>query len=358
MKRVLELIISLIATAATYALMHVVLFMDLFKFQHKLPVYVPTVIAVIVGLIFYFLLATPLAGLLLKRLNQTEERLSKMNLKELSLSVIGCIVGLVLANLIGMAFNGFGALGTFIVVLLNILFGILGIRVARRKKDDVNVRTLKEVLMTTPPSTAEDSIYGRPKILDTSVIIDGRILDLLQTGFIEGKIIIPDFVLEELRHIADSADSLKRQRGRRGLDILNEIQKQLAVPVEIQSFHPGQQMEVDSMLLKMADSMDAFVVTNDFNLNKVAEFQGVRVLNINELSNAVKPVVLPGEEMVVTIIKAGKEAGQGVAYLNDGTMIVVDGGSKHIGETITVIVTSVLQTAAGRMIFTKMIAAT
>ena len=157
MKRVLELIISLIATAATYALMHVVLFMDLFKFQHKLPVYVPTVIAVIVGLIFYFLLATPLAGLLLKRLNQTEERLSKMNLKELSLSVIGCIVGLVLANLIGMAFNGFGALGTFIVVLLNILFGILGIRVARRKKDDVNVRTLKEVLMTTPPSTAEDT---------------------------------------------------------------------------------------------------------------------------------------------------------------------------------------------------------
>ena len=171
MKRVLELIISLIATAATYALMHVVLFMDLFKFQHKLPVYVPTVIAVIVGFIFYFLFATPLAGLLLKRLNQTEERLSKMNLKELSLSVIGCIVGLVLANLIGMAFNGFGALGTFIVVLLNILFGILGIRVARRKKDDVNVRTLKEVLMTTPPSTAEDSIYGRPKILDTSVEI-------------------------------------------------------------------------------------------------------------------------------------------------------------------------------------------
>ena len=162
MKRVLELIMSLIATAATYALMHVVLFMDLFKFQHKLPVYVPTVIAVIVGLIFYFLFATPLAGLLLKRLNQTEERLSKMNLKELSLSIIGCIVGLVLANLIGMAFNGFGALGTFIVVLLNILFGILGIRVARRKKDDVNVRTLKEVLMTTPPSTAEDSIYGRP----------------------------------------------------------------------------------------------------------------------------------------------------------------------------------------------------
>ena len=211
--------------------------------------------------------------------------------------------------------------------------------------------------MTTEPMTADDSITGRPKILDTSVIIDGRIMDLLQTGFIEGKIIIPDFVLEELRHIADSADSLKRQRGRRGLDILNEIQKQLAVPVEIQSFKADKPMEVDSMLLKMAEKLDAFVVTNDFNLNKVAEFQGVRVLNINELANAIKPVVLPGEEMNVTIIKVGKEQGQGVAYLNDGTMIVVDGGSRHIGETKTVIVTSVLQTAAGRMIFTKMIAA-
>lgn len=280
-----------------------------------------------------------------------------MNVKELALSVIGCFIGLVIANLIGLAFQSFGPLGTFIVVLLNIFFGILGIRVARRKKDEVNVRTLKEVLMTTTPATADDSITGRPKILDTSVIIDGRIMDLLQTGFIEGKIIIPDFVLEELRHIADSADSLKRQRGRRGLDILNEIQKQLTVPVEIQSFPKEQHMEVDSMLLKMAEKLDAFVMTNDFNLNKVAEFQGVRVLNINELANAIKPVVLPGEEMQVTIIKAGKEAGQGVAYLNDGTMIVVDGGSRHIGETRTVIVTSVLQTAAGRMIFTKMIAA-
>ena len=203
----------------------------------------------------------------------------------------------------------------------------------------------------------ESEIYGRPKILDTSVIIDGRIMDLLQTGFIEGKIIIPDFVLEELRHIADSADGLKRNRGRRGLDILNEIQKQLMVPVEIQEFTTSQPMEVDSMLLKMAESLDAFVVTNDFNLNKVAEFQGVRVLNINELANAIKPVVLPGEEMQVTIIKAGKEPGQGVAYLNDGTMIVVDGGNKFIGETKNVVVTSVLQTAAGRMIFTKMVTA-
>ena len=185
------------------------------------------------------------------------------------------------------------------------------------------------------------------------MIIDGRILDILNTGFIEGKIIIPDFVLEELRHIADSADSLKRNRGRRGLDILNEIQKQVAVKVEIVEFHTKENLEVDSKLLKMAQKMDAFVVTNDYNLNKVAEFQGVRVLNINELSNAVKPVVLPGEDMQVTVIKAGKEVGQGVAYLNDGTMIVVEGGSKFIGESIHVVVTSVLQPAAGCMMFGK-----
>lgn len=356
MRRILEILMSLIVTAAIYGLIHVVFIMDFFHLQTKLPAYVPAGIAIIAGFIF-FIFSSPLVELLMKRLSQTEDRLTKMNLKELAFSIFGCFVGLVLANLLGLAFSGLGALSTFIVILLNVIFGILGIRVARRKKDEVNVRTLQEVLLTTKPMTAEDCISGRPKVLDTSVIIDGRILDLLHTGFIEGKIIIPDFVLEELRHIADSADSLKRNRGRRGLDILNEIQKQLAVPVEIQSFSVPQPMEVDSMLLKMAESLDAFVVTNDFNLNKVAEFQGVRVLNINELANAIKPVVLPGEEMKVTLIKPGKESGQGVAYLNDGTMIVVEGGSKHIGESRSVIVTSVLQTAAGRMIFAKIMAA-
>ncbi len=223
---------------------------------------------------------------------------------------------------------------------------------ARKKKDEINVSNLKNVL-ANPDSKKNVVVSGRPKILDTSVIIDGRILDLLQTGFIEGKILIPNFVLEELRHIADSSDSLKRNRGRRGLDILNEIQKQLSVPVEIVDYDPKEALEVDTKLLKMGEKMDAFVVTNDFNLNKVAEFQGVRVLNINELANAIKPVVLPGEEMQVTVIKAGKENGQGIGYLNDGTMIVVEGGNRFIGETKNVVVTSVLQTAAGRMIFTK-----
>lgn len=192
-----------------------------------------------------------------------------------------------------------------------------------------------------------------PKVLDTSVIIDGRIFDICQTGFVEGPLVIPTFVLEELRHIADSSDGLKRNRGRRGLDILNKIQKELNIEVEIWEKDFPNIAEVDSKLLKLAQILNGKVITNDFNLNKVAEFQGVPVLNINELANAVKPVVLPGEEMKIQVMKDGKESGQGIAYLDDGTMIVVEGGRRYIGENIVVIVTSVLQTAAGRMIFAK-----
>ena len=192
-----------------------------------------------------------------------------------------------------------------------------------------------------------------PKVLDTSVIIDGRIADICRTGFIEGKLIIPKFVLNELQHIADSSDDLKRVRGRRGLDILNIIQKELDIEVQITEKDFDDIPEVDSKLLKLAQVMNGKVVTNDYNLNKVAQFQGVEVLNINELANAVKPVAIPGEEMVAQVVKEGKESNQGIAYLDDGTMIVVEGGKKHIGETINVLVTSVLQTSAGRMIFGK-----
>ena len=287
---------------------------------------------------------------IINKMDKTTAKLSKMSLKELLASIFGIIVGLVIANLVGIPVSKYGIIGSFIIILLNIVFAVLGYKVARNKKDEID--DFGGILQGETRGS-KNNTSGKPKILDTSVIIDGRILDLLKTGFIEGKIIIPNFVLEELRHIADSSDSLKRNRGRRGLDILNEIQKQLAVSVEIVDYNIKEPLEVDSKLLKMAEKLDAFVVTNDFNLNKVAEFQGVKVLNINELSNAIKPVVLPGEEMKVTIIKSGKEHGQGIAYLNDGTMIVVDGGNKFIGETIDITVTSVLQTAAGRMIFGK-----
>ena len=191
------------------------------------------------------------------------------------------------------------------------------------------------------------------KLLDTSVIIDGRIADICRTGFIEGKLLIPVFVLEELQHIADSADALKRVRGRRGLDVLQRLRTEYGMLIEIINEDYDDITEVDSKLVRMGQLKGAKIITNDFNLNKVSELRGVPVLNINELSNAVKPVVIPGETMHVTVVKEGKEHNQGVAYLDDGTMIVVENGRRFMNEAIQVEVTSALQTAAGRMIFAK-----
>jgi len=232
--------------------------------------------------------------------------------------------------------------------------GFLGVALATQK--------LGDLLSNLTTSLKTQSAGGRikfknadamPKILDTSVIIDGRIADILKTGFLEGTIVIPEFVLVELRHIADSSDSLKRQRGRRGLDILNKIQTEYGI--EIYNTNQEKSLdeipEVDVKLLKLAQIMNGKVVTNDFNLNKVAVIKGVEVLNINELANTLKPIVLPGEDMTLFLVKEGKENNQAVAYLDDGTMIVVEDGRRYIGQTIPVLVTSVLQTSAGRMIF-------
>jgi len=202
------------------------------------------------------------------------------------------------------------------------------------------------------PVDAKEVIPEQCKILDTNVIIDGRVADICRTGFIEGLIYVPGFVLDELQHIADSADGLKRARGRRGLDILNQMRTEQKLMVRTyDNTDPHDRDEVDAKLVKLAKKLNGKLVTNDYNLNKVAELQGVTVLNINELANAVKPVVLPGEEMTVLIIKEGKEPNQGVAYLDDGTMIVVEGGRRRIGETLSVVTSSVLQTVAGKMIF-------
>ncbi|MDL2310595.1 PIN domain-containing protein [Peptostreptococcaceae bacterium OttesenSCG-928-C18] len=191
------------------------------------------------------------------------------------------------------------------------------------------------------------------KILDTSVIIDGRIKDILEAGFIDGKIIVPIFVLEELQHIADSDNDLRRQKGRRGLDILKLIQNITSSDVEVSQKRYPDIEEVDSKILQLAKELKATVITNDYNLNKVAAVRDIRVLNINELANAMKPIVIPGEQMTVTIIKDGKESNQGLAYLDDGTMVVVEDGRKSIGKTVETVVTSVLQTAAGKMIFVR-----
>jgi uncharacterized protein YacL len=189
--------------------------------------------------------------------------------------------------------------------------------------------------------------------MDTSAIIDGRIADISKTGFVHGTMIIPRFILDELRHVADSSDALRRNRGRRGLEILNKLRREAEVPIQILDVDAPEDPEVDAKLVTLAKNLKANILTTDFNLDRVAELQGVRVLNINELANALKPVVLPGEEMVVLIIQEGKEFGQGVGFLDDGTMVVVEGGKRHINSHLDVSVTRVLQTAAGRIIFAQ-----
>ncbi len=312
---------------------------------------------IIIGIIFYFL--SP--GIITKGsqiTNRVERMLQKIPTNEIIIGAVGLIMGLVIANLLSgpLKLIPYFWLGSIISAILYVLMGYLGISIATKKREDIfnTFSLLKRVGLKDKEKPTKNEHRVQPKILDTSVIIDGRIADIVKTGFVEGPLIIPTFILEELRHIADSSDGLKRNRGRRGLDILNRIQNDMDISVEIIEKDFEDANEVDTKLLKVAQLLDGIVVTNDYNLNKVAEFQRVPVLNINELANAVKPVVLPGEEMIVTVIKDGKESGQGIAYLDDGTMIVVDNGRKFIGETITVIVTSVLQTAAGRMIFAKL----
>lgn len=284
-----------------------------------------------------------------------ENELANVPITNIALGSVGLIVGLIIAYLISQLTNNIPIpfVGTIVSTVVYIFMAYLGVTIATKKIEELpNLQAIFKK-NSAKEKGGKKEYKGYPKILDTSVIIDGRIADICKTGFIEGPLVIPEFVLEELRHIADSSVTIKRNRGRRGLDILNKIQKELDIEVKIDVNNFDEGLEVDTKLLKLAQLLDGKVVTNDYNLNKVAEFQGVPVLNINELANAVKPVVLPGEEMFVQVIKDGKESGQGLAYLDDGTMIVVESGKKFIGQNIDVLVTSVLQTAAGRMIFAK-----
>ena len=328
----------------------------LIKFSVLQNVLVIIGISLIFGIIF-FLLSAKIKKTGQKIVESFEKELLKFSTIDIIWGALGLIVGFVIAFLISQPFADIKYVGTIVSLLSYLLFGYLGIKISTRKKDDVIWPQLNlkkpTVSMKRQDKSNKKEIYS-PKILDTSVIIDGRISDICKTGFIEGTLVIPEFVLKELRHIADSSDSLKRNRGRRGLDILNILQKDDTVDVLIESKDYADNIEVDIKLLKLAKDLGGMVLTNDFNLNKVAEFQGVEVLNINELANAVKPIVLPGEEMTVMVVKDGKESGQGLAYLDDGTMIVVEGGKKCIGDSVVVTVTSVLQTAAGRMIFAKL----
>ena len=314
--------------------------------EFKAAVYI--VVSIVLALIFYSS-ANLMIEMVMNTLEKMELFLQKLTLYELIVSSIGLIVGLVIANLITIPVKDIAIIGTPVSIVVNILLSCVGIAVASGKKNENIFESVKGKSSTVKAGSGR----SEPKILDTSVIIDGRIVDICRSGFIEGELVVPGFVLEELRHIADSQDALKRNRGRRGLDVLNMIQKELEFPVRIENVEVASDAEVDTALLRLAQKLGGKVLTIDYNLNKVANFQGVPVLNINELANAVKPIALPGEEMTVQVIKDGKENGQGIGYLDDGTMIVIDGGRRHIGESLNVTVTSILQTAAGRMIFAK-----
>jgi len=271
----------------------------------------------------------------------------RFSIRNLSAAVFGLIFGFFMAwlltlvlKLIPMDPNLFSSLQ----IIFILIFCYLGTVISVRGKDEFNL--IIPYVKFVRQDQKEDLI-----VLDTSVIIDGRIADICQTNFIEGRLIVPVFVLQELQQVADSEDALKRNRGRRGLDILNKIQQTKGLDVHIHNEDFPEITEVDAKIVKLAQVLSAKVFTNDFNLNKIAELQGVRVLNINNLANALRPVVLPSEEMKVRIAKEGKEYNQGVAYLDDGTMVVVDNAKHLIGQVINVVVTSVLQTSAGRMIF-------
>lgn len=279
-----------------------------------------------------------------------EDRLEKASLKKLIGAVVGSVLGILVAfmasHLLFLTAIEEKSV-SFIQVALLLLLAYVGLVLGANKGDLLNLAALGGIF------TGERQSKKTFKVLDTSVIIDGRIADVCETGFIDGTLVIPQFVLRELQLVADSSDSLKRNRGRRGLDILQRIQKMTTVHVQIVEDDFPQVRDVDMKLIELAKLYEAKIVTNDFNLNKVAQLQGLPVLNINELANALKPVVLPGEIMRVFILKEGKEYNQGVAYLDDGTMVVVDNAKKMISKTIDIAVTSVLQTTAGKMIFGK-----
>ena len=317
-----------------------------------------TLLGVIIGyLISSFILKQGLV--IAKRL---ERILTHIPNQELIAGTIGLLFGLIIASLIGVAFNQVPIIGPYIPIILSAIFGYSGLKLMARKGPEMyynyvqqwggegTKKTSRFKMFSTHKS---DKASSTPKLLDTSVIIDGRIKELCNTGFIEGPLMVPLFVLNELQIISDSADATKRNRGRRGLDILKDMQDANKVAIEVVEDDYNDLTEVDSKLMRLALDKQWKLMTNDFNLNKVARVQGIEVLNLNELANVLKPALIAGEWIRVQVMKEGKEVHQGVAYLDDGTMIVVEDGKPYVGQNVEVMVTSILQTSAGRMIFAR-----
>ncbi len=325
----------------------------------------------VLGAVICFAFSSAIIGRTMQLVSAIERRWDAMSTQQIVLTATGLIMGLIVAALMTQLILSAGARHITISfsALTYVVLGYVGSRIGyRRCRGDKPGRLRRRsgqqestgsllmdagILLADDGDDAEAAPLPR-KYLDTSVIIDGRILDIVKTGFLEGDIVVPQFVLAELRHIADSGDGLRRQRGRRGLDVLGKLRKELKTPIIVDETDYPDLDEVDVKLLRLCRENGGTVVTNDYNLNKVAGVTGIRVLNINDLANAVKPMLMAGEELSVQIVREGKEPGQGVAYLDDGTMIVVENGRRFVGETVTAVVTTVLQTSAGRMIFTKL----
>ncbi len=309
--------------------------------------------AVIFGLVgaLFGLVITPL--ITTRPVASLRALLNQLDAKTLGSGLIGLFVGLLIAALLAIPLSRLPSfLGQIFPFISMLLFGYIGVAVFISRRNDIfSIFSGRVFPMAERGSSKKES--DRVILVDTSVIIDGRIADIAQTGFLMGELLIPRFVLDELQHIADSADGIRRQRGRRGMQILADLQESKTIPVRISDIDVEGTREVDSKLVILARQLSCPILTNDYNLNRVAEIQGVPVLNINELANSVKAVLLPGESVEVKIIQEGKERGQGVGYLSDGTMVVVEDGKDHMNEDVRSTVTKVLQTAAGRMIFAK-----
>lgn len=358
-KKILRWLIALIGAAIGYGVAHLALsFFDVTMASRTLLVLVYAASTLLFGIIFY-----TLYGMIIRSTKSLADGIDrdirKLGIEDVVAGTLGLLLGLLISALVTILISRLQipVISSVLSVIVYLLIPAITVILFSRRKAELYrlVRSLRPKRSESLPevSAPVEAASFPEKFLDTSVIIDGRLVDVMETGFIDGKLVIPSFVLEELQHIADSEDALKRQRGRRGLDVLNQMKKEYAAQVVIRDIRRPAEVPVDMMLLSAAEEVGGKVVTNDYNLNKVAAVRNIEVLNINDLSKALRPVVLPGETLPILISQVGKEPGQGVGYLNDGTMVVVENGKNCVGQELDTVVTSVLQTSAGRMIFTR-----
>lgn len=387
MKQVMRAVVGIFGAALGAVLIYLVFDLRLIQGWGTMQRMISYLVGAAVGFGLFFAMADRWARFIRNRVDALSRQIRKAPLSEIVLRTIGLIIGLLIAGIISnpvlqLSISRVGnAIGVLIAITIYAVLGLLGVRLATMYHDDImkalqqfkdnltrrdeertqrsnekkRKKRLAKALEAEEDRDEEEEFFeGSPKILDTSVIIDGRIFEVMKAGFLEGPIIVSHYVLEELQYISDSSDGLRRERGRKGLDHIHEMQTKARQEIHIDNTEIAKPKEVDLKLLVLTERYRGRLVTNDFNLNKVATVQNIPVLNVNDLANALKPIVIPGEHMRVSIIKPGKEPGQGLGYLDDGTMIVVENGYEEIGNTVDTVVTSVLQTSAGKMIFTRL----